>query len=222
MKEEWKVYIKGVPGRGDEVRQALIDLGGKVYHYFNYDVPGYLYFMNHHGEIKYTEESCDIGKIIMDCYRELRLPEKWKDGDVLISKDGVFFCIFRRYEPDSFFSASLEVSDNICNEYSKGLFCFVGCYRLATPAEVERFHELLHKQGKDWDAEKKQLVDWKWKPKAGENYFFISSKLFVEDTSNDEFDVDEARIRRGNCFRTREEAEAMAEKIKKLLKGGEK
>lgn len=29
MKEEWKVYIKGVPSRGKEVNKALIDLGAK-------------------------------------------------------------------------------------------------------------------------------------------------------------------------------------------------
>ena len=28
MKEEWKVFIRGVEGRGDEVKQALINLGG--------------------------------------------------------------------------------------------------------------------------------------------------------------------------------------------------
>lgn len=219
MKEEWKAYIKGVPGRGDEVRQALIDLGGKVYHYFNYDVPGYLYFMNHHGEIKYTEESCDIGKIIMDNYRELHLKEKWIDGDVLISKDGGLFCIFRRYEPDSFFSVSLEVSDKICNEYSKGLICFVGRYRLATPSEVDHFQELLHEYGKEWDAEKKQLVSWKWKPVVGDEYYIINDIMESEPRCCDGDYLDDMLFHAGNCFRTQSEADYMTMKLEKLLKG---
>ena len=218
MKEQWKVYIKGVPGRGDEVRQALIDLGGKVYNDFNFNLPGYLYFMNHHGEIKYTKESCDIGKIIMDNYRELHLKGKWIDGDVLISKDGGLFCIFRRYEPDSFFSVSLEVSDRFCNEYSKGLIFFMGCYRLATPSEVDHFQELLHEYGKEWDAEKKQLVNWRWKPKKGESFYMIDEYGRIDTRINDSV-YPGYLIEYGNCFRTREEAEAMAKKIKKLLKG---
>lgn len=31
MKEKWKVYIKGVPGRGDEVIKILEDLGAKKF-----------------------------------------------------------------------------------------------------------------------------------------------------------------------------------------------
>lgn len=68
-------------------------------------------------------------------------------------------------------------------------------------------------------AEKKQLVKWRWKPKEKETYWCIcpdgqlSSGIF----SNDEFDNGAYNF--CNCFRTREEAEAMAEKIRKLLKG---
>lgn len=91
--------------------------------------------------------------------------------------------------------------DEIDTEYCDILRRF---YRLATPSEIEHFHELM------------------WKPGNNEDYFFVFSDLSVRSTSNDGIVIDEVRIRRGNCFRTREEAKAMAEKIKKLLKGGEK
>lgn len=44
MKKEWKVYINGVQGRGEEVKQALINLGGHVVHDYNYTVSDCLYY----------------------------------------------------------------------------------------------------------------------------------------------------------------------------------
>lgn len=224
MKDEQKVWIRGVEGRGDEVLRMLVNRGATTQlKPKDFERNDYIYFITHAGDIGCMVYESEVGKIIMDNYRELHLPERWKDGDVLISNDGGFFCIFRRYEPDYFFYAYLEVSDNICKENPKWLFCFVGCYRLATPAEVDRFHELLHKHGKKWDAEKKQLVKWRWKPKNEEAYYFIDTNTSVYEIAYDENNInDSINFEVGNCFRTREEAEAMAKKFKKLLKGGEK
>lgn len=119
---------------------------------------------------------------------------------------------------ENHFKAHLLVNPTSIGESPIAIFCNAD-YHKAGSEELRQFHEFLHKHGKDWDAEKKQLVEWRWKPKAGENYFFISSELSVEATSNDGFDLDKAHIRCGNCFRTSDEAEAMAEKIKMLLKG---
>ena len=92
-------------------------------------------------------------------------------------------------------------------------------FKLASDEEHKEFHELLHKHGKDWDAEKKQLVDWKWKPEELEDYFFVYTDLSVKRTSNDVLKIDEGRILCGNCFRTKAEAEAAAERVRKALKG---
>jgi len=146
------------------------------------------------------------------------MDKQWNYGDILISNDGKSFVVYNHDNVEEFhgFETMCYVSDD---SFSIITVADKDSYHFVTASEREQFHKLLHKHHKDWDVDRKQLVDWKWKPKAGENYFFISSRLSVEDTSNDGFDIDEARIRRGNCFRTREEAEAMAEKIKKLLKG---
>lgn len=225
MEDRQRVFVRGVNGRGDEVRQSLIDLGGKVYRYFYYSVPGYLYFINHDGEIRYAAESSEIGKIIMDNYHELHLPEKWKDGDVLVNVK---------------FNECFAVCKSVCNTGEDAYRCYMfadcGCdgdgldvkggdilrsaYRLATPSEVENFHEFLHKHQKEWDTEKKQLVDWKWQPKSKEYYYYISSIGKISRTTYLDTNSDRASCKIGNCFRTAEEAEEMAEKYKQLLKGG--
>lgn len=220
MKDEQKVWVRGVEDRGSEVIKMLEYRGGMMAYSYG-DNPNNIYFIQHDGDIAECTDISEMAKIIMDNYRELELGQ-WKDGDVLISKDGDSFAIFRRYEPDFTFSSSLEATGYVCKEYSRGSLCYVGLYRLATPSEVERFHDLLHRHGKEWDTEKKQLVDWRWKPKNGEAYYFIDSNTSVYETAYDENNInDSLNVEVGNCFRTREEAEDMAAKVKKLLKGGD-
>lgn len=59
-----------------------------------------------------------------------------------------------------------------------------------------------------------------WQPQGGNNYWFINSlgesceEIFSRISFNDS-----SRLAFGNCFRTKQEAEAMRDKIKELLKG---
>ena len=86
---------------------------------------------------------------------------------------------FWEYDSDtitSFYAHNVSMHVNgILTTYSgsirhgEKIVCFIEDYRLATNSEVKRFHKLLNKCGKDWDGEKKQLVDLKWKPKFNEN-----------------------------------------------------
>lgn len=65
----------------------------------------------------------------------------------------------------------------------------------------------------DWEVveETKSKV---WKPKKGENYFFITSSLEVNKFTNEGDMVDESIISSYNCFKTEEEAQHMIEKLK--------
>lgn len=217
MTEAWKVYIRGVQGRGEEVIKMLEDRGGSKHCQFDGEDPDNIYFITHEGNIFMKYSYTEMGKIIMDNYREIKLPEKWKDGDILkYTNYPGCYAVFKEYVSDDEFRFSM-CFDN--TSFTFNGIASVNPYSLATPSQVEEFHSLLHVIGYDWDAEKKQFVDWRWKPKEGEKYFFIFSRLSVGSTSNNGFESDKARIRCGNCFRTYGEAEAMAEKIKKLLKG---
>lgn len=65
-----------------------------------------------------------------------------------------------------------------------------------------------------------QIEKLRWKPKAGEYYFTITTSLGHIETAryvwNDDL-LDTNLYKTGNCFETREEAEAKLEQIKKLL-----
>lgn len=64
-----------------------------------------------------------------------------------------------------------------------------------------------------------------WKPELEETFFIIvhvyGESFCVRELRWDGVDEDEEMYRLGNCFRTREEAEAMADKLNALLKGKE-
>lgn len=220
MKDEQKVFIRGVEGRGEEVMKMLTDLGAVDYDDFEAENPECLYYINHDGEVDFTSSDNEEGQIIMDNYTELHLPEKWKDGDVLVSDEGLFFVLRGDFE--------LGVKKEHASAYccvSEHQICLSGHIEqidyphLASPSEVEHFHELMHKYGKDWDAGKKQVIDWRWKPKEGDRYYIIGDDGDVVPDTWDGCDLDADRYNFGNCFRTEEEAKAMAEKVKKLLKG---
>lgn len=58
-------------------------------------------------------------------------------------------------------------------------------------------------------------IDERWKPKHNEEYFVFGTPTGESTWWDDE--IDAARFAIGNCFRTREEAESAALKVKELL-----
>ena len=220
MTDKQKVFIRGVEGRGDEVINALKAVGGKT----NWDdmISGdddqWIYMINHEGLIDSWPVACETGKIITECYREIKLPEKWKDGTVLFSPLYRTFAVCTAKEDTQWGDVLVHfvLSDNAI-EYS----CSIAKrdYRIANKKERKRFSEWLHKLGKDWDAEKAQFVNWKWKPKDGEEYwFFTGSSTIIRSVWADTL-LDNKYFEFGNCFQSRKEAVAAAERVKKALKG---
>lgn len=237
MKEEWKVYIRGVEGRGKEVIKMLEDLGGKIKDdghikdnkYVIVDNEYIIFTIDHNGYISGVNIQSEMAKIIMDNYREIKLHGHWKDGDILVNKNANYkFCVFDDYlsrtgSGNDLFFFHCEVAGHKGERYlksnSRRYFHDVNDYRIATPQEVEHFHEALHMYHKDWDAEKKEVIDWKWKPQIKERYYYIDNDGEIMSDTWGGFPTDDDRYNFGNCFRTEKEAKAMAEKVKKLLKG---
>ena len=85
--------------------------------------------------------------------------------------------------------------------------------RFATEAEKQLLIDKLHENGKDWNAEKKEIVDYKWKPEKKENFFYLNRYGWV--TSANTFPLNGAErgelIKNGNYYKTRELAEAAHE-----------
>lgn len=158
MTDEQKVFILGVEGRGDEVIKTLTDLGANNLGEMDGENTHAVYFITHNGIVGYTD-SDEIVSMLMEYCHEVKLPEQWKDGDVLINLEGDTFVVFCNDIPDFSFRACLQVYEGVCQEYPSGLICYRNKYRLATPAEVDKFQDILKKQGKHWNQETKELED---------------------------------------------------------------
>ena len=92
-------------------------------------------------------------------------------------------------------------------------------YRPATEAEKQRLFDALAKQGKRWNAEKKQIEDLpRWRASYNQTYFHISSKCSIIDEKECGASLDEGRYNVGNYFRTREAAEKVASQIRGIFK----
>lgn len=90
--------------------------------------------------------------------------------------------------------------------------------RLATEAEKQQLIDKLHENGKDLDAEKCEIVDYRWRAKNGEAYYLVySTDLTIFDSTESGDEYDDERFELGNYFKTKELAEAAAEKVKQLL-----
>lgn len=68
------------------------------------------------------------------------------------------------------------------------------------------------------EAQKRQ-EEWKpWKPEVEEKYFYIGNTLETGKYFNGGYPVDDKLITVGNCFRTKERAEQVANKMRLLLR----
>lgn len=64
----------------------------------------------------------------------------------------------------------------------------------------------------DWEVVEEEKKYWK--PKEKEKYFYIEDCIGVSDDRNVQAPIDYCRFNIGNCFKTKEEAEHILEKLK--------
>lgn len=228
MTDNQKVYIRGVEGRGIDVIAALERLGGKTDRVGSMrlsalgNIPFNVFIIGHDGQIAYADSEGEAFDIIKDNYREIKLPEQWKDGDILIRKDNNnLFCVYQKPVDNG--------KGFLCHVYVSKDTLFTGVivpaeaadnYRRATDDEELTFYALVSDHHMYWDAENKALVSWEHdSPHCGQKYYAVSAYGTVVDNTWCDSSVDKALLRAGNWFFTEEEAEAAAERVKKALKG---
>lgn len=89
-----------------------------------------------------------------------------------------------------------------------------------TPEEQKEFDDFCKSQGKIWNKEKLQWEKYRWKPQYNETYYSISAysipHVFSTRWINDL--IDRNCYESNNCFKTKAEAEIVAEKLKEFFK----
>lgn len=89
-------------------------------------------------------------------------------------------------------------------------------YRPATEEEKKKLFDKLAEEGYEWDAEKKELVKLKWKPKVKEDYYTPSWSRYVFKPhlygwNEDKFDFKCHSM--GRVFKTKEECQEFCNRL---------
>ena len=136
MEEKKKVWIRGRKGCGKEIVKILEGLGATNPLEMACEDEDTIYFIDHKNRIFCVLAGSEAESIIMDNYREIKLPEQeWKDGDVLICDKWPGQCaVFKKYREDGVFETYLIVDDD---GVSLNATAPVELYHLASGKELE-------------------------------------------------------------------------------------
>lgn len=153
---------------------------------------------------------------------------KPKDGDfvtaynirVLICRNPIVNKDYIGYDFDTY--ASLELHSKYLS-ISDPHYIEQLDIRPASEEEKQILLDALHKVGKEWDAEKKKVIKYKWKPKYGEDYFTLEFKrskggFYVLKTRWTDEPDDMLNLAFNLVFRTKEGAQKKVDKFNERLK----
>lgn len=149
--------------------------------------------------------------------------QEFKDGDFCTVKTshGSWIFIYKsKKDSDRTYHYAILVDGFRLPLYDNYCVSSKGETSVSTKEERQLLLDAMHADGKDWDADKKQIVDYKWKPKSGEVYYHIDYSFNIQIDSLVWYDdaLDEIHFSNGNCFKTKEEAQKYADKFVEMLK----
>ena len=132
-------------------------------------------------------------------------PEKYtpRKGDFIYNKWGEYRYI-DIYKNEKDFFASFKIEPKVLTlKPSVVIYSMCSIIRPATEEEKKLLLDALHEKGKDWDFEKMEIVDYRWRAEIGGKYWYLDSFGDV-DYSIEEYDrLDTCRFNFGNYFKTK-------------------
>lgn len=91
-------------------------------------------------------------------------------------------------------------------------------WRLATDEEKQLLFDKMKEQGLRWNAEEKRVENIRWRAKKGKEYYYVGNQGSVMIDIEGDYCIDEKRHKSGNYFRTKEQAEEAAKRMKEVLR----
>lgn len=149
--------------------------------------------------------------------------QEFKDGDVLACKDSLnITCpfIYKNTDEAGFHlfyiglncDGFIEKADSINSRWGDNTL------RLATEEEKQLIFDKMREQGLKWNAEEKRVEKIRWRAKRHEDYYYIYmdlKALYISETYNS---FDNKLWDNLNYFRTKEQTEEAARRVKETLR----
>lgn len=139
--------------------------------------------------------------------------QEFKDGDVLHSVYNSTMLIFKEEEKDHSkrFYTHYNTNHSSNEKWNKDAF------RHATEEEKQLLFKKMKEQGLKWNAEEKRVEKLRWRADVGVKYYFVDSLLDVLYIKECWSSLCNKHYSARNYFRTEEQAEEAAKRIKEVL-----
>lgn len=137
--------------------------------------------------------------------------QEFKNGDVLTSKMGTVL-IFKNDDGCGQFTSHYNTA-NFPNS-----FWWTSLFRLATAEEKQQLFTKMKEQGLCWNAEEKRVEKLLWRADVGVKYYFVDSLLDVLYIKECWSSLCNKHYSARNYFRTEEQAEEAAKRVKETLR----
>lgn len=142
---------------------------------------------------------------------------KPEDGDFVYVEGLVF--ISREGSLNEYYALASVKNDYVYINSKCGYNENLYAARPATLKETAYLIEVLRKNGKRWNEEKKLVEPLpRWRAKKGEYFYYVHHSHGVAEMIEKEKDMNDQLYRQGNYFRSFEAAHKCWEKIKEILK----
>ncbi len=137
---------------------------------------------------------------------------EFQDGDVLQSICDNEVLIFKKNTDSEYFSSHYNYSGKDNNMWR------IDCFRHATEEEKQTLFDKMKEQGVCWNAEKKEVEKVRWRAEKGNFYLFLSYGFVPASSTDIHSDIDSLLWESYNYFRTTEQVEEAAKRVKETLR----
>ena len=144
--------------------------------------------------------------------------EEFKRGDVIVSKvNEILLVDVHSFENCRLRSFVHIQQDGMLFDSSYSLWNENYTWRLATEEEKQLLFDKMKEKGLKWNAEEKRVEKIRWRAEKEGGYFSIDTDIQVCKMFDDNEVCDDAFYNAFNYFRTKEQAEQAAKRIKEVL-----
>lgn len=171
-------------------------------------------------------------KVELQCGDTIAIPDGCKaivkDGEVIIEKevqefeDGDVLCSFYNDTVLIFKDVNKCDRDYFDSHYNNKGFgdkrWYRESFRLATEKEKQQLFDLMKEQGLKWNAKEKRIEKIRWRAEDGKEYYYVGNQGILMVDTEDGVCADENRYEFSNYFRTSEQVEEAAKRVKEVLR----
>lgn len=140
--------------------------------------------------------------------------QDFENGDVLCSAYSGTMVIFKEKEKDG--SRYFYSHYNTDRSSNKGWNS--AAFRHATEEEKQLLFKKMKEQDLRWNAEEKRVENIRWRAEDGKEYYYVGNQGILMVDTEDGVCADENRYEFSNYFRTSEQVEEAAKRVKEVLR----